>query len=142
MAYNSKYTGQQVEDILDSVGNKQDSIADLDTIRQGASLGETSVQEEGGYATTSGIRHREDSLLYTFKGSSNESDGDCIIPTMREIFENDYIVANGIYDRHNGFKYSLKHSEYEGDGDYIIATIDYVDDAIANAITNTLNTPV
>lgn len=81
--------------------SKQDSIADLDTIRQGASLGETSVQEEGGYATISGIRHREDSLLYTFKGSSNESDGD-----------------------------------------YIIATIDYVDDAIANAITNTLNTPV
>lgn len=44
MAYNSKYTGQQVEDVLDSVGNKQDKITDLKTIREGASKGATAVQ--------------------------------------------------------------------------------------------------
>lgn len=39
MAYNSKYTGQQVEDILDSVKGKQDTISDLEEIRSGASKG-------------------------------------------------------------------------------------------------------
>lgn len=44
MSYNSKYTGKQVEEILDSVGGKQDAIADLDGIRDGASKGATAVQ--------------------------------------------------------------------------------------------------
>lgn len=44
MSYNSKYTGTQVEEILDSVGGKQDAIADLDAIRSGAEKGATALQ--------------------------------------------------------------------------------------------------
>lgn len=39
MAYNSKYTGQEVENLLGKIDNKQDAISDLDEIRRGASKG-------------------------------------------------------------------------------------------------------
>lgn len=42
--FNSKYTGEGVESILDSVGGKQDTISDLETIRDGASKGATALQ--------------------------------------------------------------------------------------------------
>lgn len=44
MSYNSKYTGKQVEEILESVGGKQDRITDLTAIREGASKGATAIQ--------------------------------------------------------------------------------------------------
>lgn len=44
--FNSKYTGEEVENILDSVGSKQDAIIDLQTIREGAAKGATALQEE------------------------------------------------------------------------------------------------
>lgn len=47
MAYNSKYTGKEVEVLLDSVGNKQDQIDDLDEIRSGAVAGTTALQPDG-----------------------------------------------------------------------------------------------
>ena len=45
MSYNSKYTGAEVEGILDSVGGKQDAISDLDAIRSGANKGTTAYQK-------------------------------------------------------------------------------------------------
>ena len=39
MAYNSKYTGAEVENLLSKIDNKQDAISDLDEIRSGASKG-------------------------------------------------------------------------------------------------------
>lgn len=58
MSYNSKYTGAQVEGLLDKAGDtytkeeveariasKQDTISDLDDIREGAALGKTALQE-------------------------------------------------------------------------------------------------
>ncbi|MEE1517519.1 MAG: hypothetical protein UF228_07980 [Lachnospiraceae bacterium] len=42
--FNSKYTGEEVENILDSVGGKQDAISDLEAIRSGAEKGTTAVQ--------------------------------------------------------------------------------------------------
>lgn len=44
--FNSKYTGEEVEEILDSVEGKQDAIRDLDAIRSGAEKGATALQEE------------------------------------------------------------------------------------------------
>ena len=44
MAYNSKYTGAEVENLLGKIDNKQDTISDLDEIRSGASKGATAVQ--------------------------------------------------------------------------------------------------
>lgn len=44
MSYNSKYTGAQVEDLLDQIENKQNEIEDLDTIRSGAAKGATALQ--------------------------------------------------------------------------------------------------
>lgn len=46
MSYNSKYKSSKIEEILDSVGGKQDAINDLSAIREGASKGATSVQPE------------------------------------------------------------------------------------------------
>ena len=43
MAYQSKYTGLQIDDILDSVEYKQDQIEDLEQIRAGAK-GATALQ--------------------------------------------------------------------------------------------------
>ena len=46
MAYNSKYTGAEVENLLGKIDNKQDAISDLDEIRRGAAKGTTAVQPE------------------------------------------------------------------------------------------------
>lgn len=44
MSYKSKYTGLQIDDLLDSVGGKQNEIEDLDSIRAGAAKGATALQ--------------------------------------------------------------------------------------------------
>lgn len=44
MSYKSKYTGLQIDDILDSVEGKQNEIEDLDSIRAGAAKGATALQ--------------------------------------------------------------------------------------------------
>ena len=56
MAYNSKYTGAQVEAKLDAVDGKQDKISDLDTIRSGAALGATALQTETYKGTVTGVK--------------------------------------------------------------------------------------
>ncbi|MBO7331284.1 MAG: hypothetical protein J6U52_05790 [Alistipes sp.] len=43
--YESKYTGEEIDERLDKVGNKQDIIAELDDIRRGAGKGTTAVQK-------------------------------------------------------------------------------------------------
>lgn len=42
--YESKYTGEEIDELLGKVDDKQDTIADLDDIRAGASKGATAVQ--------------------------------------------------------------------------------------------------
>ena len=44
MSYNSKYTGAEVESLLDAANGKQDKITDLDAIRSGAAAGATALQ--------------------------------------------------------------------------------------------------
>ncbi|MBR4856013.1 MAG: hypothetical protein IKU94_05245 [Bacteroidaceae bacterium] len=55
MSYNSKYTGAEVEALLDSANGKQDKIEDLDTIRAGAAAGATALQEEQYKGTVTGV---------------------------------------------------------------------------------------
>lgn len=74
MAYNSKYTGAQVEAQLDKVDGKQDAISDLATIRAGAAKGATALQSvpseyvteseltAKGYATTSQLAGKQDTI--------------------------------------------------------------------------------
>lgn len=74
MSYNSKYKGNEVEVILDSVNGKQDKIIDLDAIRSGAELGSTALQSvpseyvteteliNKGYATTSALNGKVDKV--------------------------------------------------------------------------------
>ena len=58
MAYQSKYTGLQIDDILDSVEWKQDEIEDLSSIRAGAQKGATALQSytEKYTGTVTGIK--------------------------------------------------------------------------------------
>lgn len=44
MDFNSKHKSREIEEILDSVGGKQDAISDLDAIRSGAEKGATALQ--------------------------------------------------------------------------------------------------
>ena len=82
MSYNSKYTGAEVEALLDAANGKQDKIADLDAIRSGAAAGATALQSvpaeyiteseltAKGYATTSALNDKVDKV--TGKGLSTE----------------------------------------------------------------------
>ena len=74
MSYNSKHKSREIEEILDSVGGKQDTIADLDAIRSGAEKGATALQSipseyvteteltAKGYATTSALNDKVDKV--------------------------------------------------------------------------------
>lgn len=79
MSYNSKYKSSEIEAILDSVGGKQDAIADLDTIRSGAAKGATALQSytEKYTGTITGIKMNGAS-----KGTSGVVDlGTVSVPT-------------------------------------------------------------
>lgn len=63
MSYNSKYKSSEIEEILDSVEDKQNKITDLDTIRSGAAKGATALQSvPSGYATTSDLDNKVDKV--------------------------------------------------------------------------------
>ena len=74
MSYNSKYTGAQVEELLDQIENKQNEIEDLEAIREGAAKGATALQSipseyvtenelnAKGYATTSQVNAKQDTI--------------------------------------------------------------------------------
>lgn len=81
--FNSKHTGEEVENILDSVGSKQDAISDLQTIREGAAKGATSVQpsdiedvarKDSGYVMANGILDENDGYWYLPKNSLNDKE--------------------------------------------------------------------
>lgn len=83
MDFNSKYKSSEIERILDSVGDKQDAITDLEEIRQGAAKGATALQE-----------HQP---LKTINGESVVGEGNIAIPggsgTITEIKANGTSVA-------------------------------------------------
>lgn len=78
MAYNSKYTGAQVEAKLDAVDGKQDTISDLATIRAGAAKG-ANAQKYANDAKAGAISDAEGKLAAAIEAevtrSNNYADG-------------------------------------------------------------------
>lgn len=85
--FESKYEGAEVEAMLDSIGDKQEKITDLEAIRDGASKGATALQSipsdyvteselnSKGYATTSELNNKADkSSLSTVATSGRYTD--------------------------------------------------------------------
>ena len=87
MAYQSKYTGLQIDDILDSVEWKQGKIEDLASIRAGAQKGATALQSytEKYTGTVTGIK-----INGVVKSGSGVIDlGTISTPTKTSQLEND-----------------------------------------------------
>ena len=86
MAYQSKYTGLQIDDILDSVEWKQSKIEDLASIRAGAQKGATALQSytEKYTGTVTGIK-----INGVVKSGSGVIDLGTITPTKISQLEND-----------------------------------------------------
>lgn len=112
--FNSKYTGEEVENILDSVGSKQDAISDLQTIREGAAKGATAVQPvdiedvarlDEEYVVANGIVSKQD--VYYHLPNTNTSDAAHTLATKGDLSSTietyiaDFTIASlreGIYD--------------------------------------------
>ena len=61
--FESKYTGEEVEEKLDSIDGKQDKITDLDAIREGASKGATALQSiPSEYVTENDLNNKVDKV--------------------------------------------------------------------------------
>ena len=86
MAYQSKYTGLQIDDILDSVEWKEGKIEDLEQIRAGAQKGATALQSytEKYTGTVTGIK-----INGVVKSGSGVIDLGTITPTKISQLEND-----------------------------------------------------
>lgn len=82
MSYKSKYTGPQIDDILDSVEGKQNEIEDLASIRSGAAKGATALQSytEKYTGTVTGIKMNGAS-----KGTSGVVDLGTVITAHQDI---------------------------------------------------------
>lgn len=165
--FNSKYTGQEVEDLLNKIDGKQDTISDLDEIRSGASKGATAVQPDdipnsaepmicaytiGSYtARTIALEN------HTYNGQTMDYREGAIIsitnPFNKDVvFEGGTLTLDGNEYEANAFTLKVGATALFslGPDPGVLcpissiggATTTYVDQAIANAITNTLNTPV
>lgn len=174
MAYNSKYTGAEVENLLGKIGNKQDTISDLASIREGAAKGATAVQpedipnevelitisgdmlaDEPTYTATEAQAiidaYNTNKLIAIKCGTRINFGKGWFIPNINirsqatdkqvyisGVLANFYIEHRFIYNTSTG-----SISVYvDKKVDLSAVTTTYVDEAIANAITNTLNTPV
>lgn len=117
MSYNSKYKGNEVEEILDSVGGKQDAITDLEEIRQGAAKGATAIQDVSGKADDTSVVHKTGnetiSGAKTFNSGVNFlGDGDSNAVTLST---NTRINVNGTNQTVLGFgsgTFYINHGNY------------------------------
>ena len=118
MSYKSKYTGPQIDDILDSVEGKQNEIEDLASIRSGAAKGATALQSytEKYTGTITGI-----TMNGVSKGTSGVVDLGTVITSHQDI--------SGKVDKVSGkqlstedFTTALK-TKLEGLGNYDDTTI-------------------
>ena len=129
MSYNSKYTGAEVEALLDAASGKQDKITDLDAIRSGAAAGATALQSvpaeyvteteltNKGYATTSALENKVDkvfgkqlstedfttALKEKLEGLSNYNDEEISAAVSSLQIQIDYLVSGNANDAINSF---------------------------------------
>ena len=129
MSYNSKYTGAEVEALLDAASGKQDKITDLDAIRSGAAAGATALQSvpaeyvteteltNKGYATISALENKVDkvfgkqlstedfttALKEKLEGLSNYNDEEISAAVSSLQIQIDYLVSGNANDAINSF---------------------------------------
>ena len=129
MSYNSKYTGAEVEALLDAANGKQDKITDLDAIRSGAAAGATALQSvpaeyvteteltNKGYVTTSALDDKVDkvtgkqlstedfttALKEKLEGLSNYNDEEISAAVSSLQIQIDYLVSGNANDAINSF---------------------------------------
>jgi hypothetical protein len=127
MSYNSKYKSSKIEEILDSVGGKQDAIADLDAIRSGAEKGATALQSytEKYTGTITGIKMNGAS-----KGSSGVVDLGNVVTSVK-INGSTKSPSSGVVDLGTVITSHQSLSNYY--------TKSEVDSKIASSITNAIN---
>jgi hypothetical protein len=140
MAYKSKFKGKEIDDRLDLVSElseevkeKQDSIDDLDSIRNNAKKGASAVQYE------QGTRKFKSILINGFSGC--ESGAVYALPQELTGYEDDIIATKSTLKLINGQSVFKEEGESENitvEG----VTEDYVDNAIRTAITEALTTEV
>lgn len=94
--FESKYTGAEVEALLDSVSGKQDLINDLDAIREGASKGATALQSiPSEYVTESDLNNKVDKV--DGKGLSTEDFTSALKSKLEGLSNyNDTEIANAV----------------------------------------------
>ena len=131
MSFNSKYKSSEIEEILGSVGGKQNAINDLEEIRQGAAKGATAVQSISASVTTGSVTAGN-----FFNVTKDPSTGNVSI----QMIQNTLASGKTAIPYTTDVKRYIDQAIANGGGGG--ASTDYVDNAIANAITNTLNTPV
>jgi hypothetical protein len=125
-----------VASIERQIANKQSTIADLDTIRKGAQKGMTALQEEQYKGTVTGIKMNGQT-----KGLSGVVDLGTVLTEHQDISGKQDVLVSG-----ENIK-TINGESILGEGDIVIeggggVTEEYVNNAIAEAITTTLNTEV
>ena len=96
MDFNSKYKSSEIERILDSVGDKQDAITDLEEIRQGAAKGATALQEHQPLKTINGESIVGEGDI-TISGGSGSSGGMTYVEDATNANTQVTIQANQMY---------------------------------------------
>lgn len=139
MAYNSKYTGEEVENLLDKTSSSDASNFAVCDSSGNSMIKEVTIE---GFQLLPGVQVR-----IKFLNSATTS------PMILDVNDTGafscYYKGNAMHMGWCPFIADKIYTfTYDGDnrwileGDWDGVSSDYVDDAIKNAITNTLNTPV
>lgn len=133
--FSASPAAQITEENIEAWNGKQDAISDLEKIREGAQKGMTALQEEQYKGTVTGIKMNGQT-----KGLSGVVDLGTVLTEHQDISgKQDKLVSGENIKTING-------QSVLGEGDIVIegggVTEEYVNNAIAEAITTTLNTEV
>ena len=133
--FSASPAAQITEENIEAWNGKQDAISDLEKIREGAQKGKTALQEEQYKGTVTGIKMNGQT-----KGLSGVVDLGTVLTEHQDISgKQDKLVSGENIKTING-------QSVLGEGDIVIegggVTEEYVNNAIAEAITTTLNTEV
>lgn len=133
--FSASPAAQITEENIEAWNGKQDAISDLEKIREGAQKGMTALQEERYKGTVTGIKMNGQT-----KGLSGVVDLGTVLTEHQDISgKQDKLVSGENIKTING-------QSVLGEGDIVIegggVTEEYVNNAIAEAITTTLNTEV
>jgi hypothetical protein len=135
--FSASPAAQITEENIEDWNGKQDAIGDLEDIRQGAAKGMTALQEEQYKGTVTGIKMNGQT-----KGLSGVVDLGTVLTEHQDISGKQDVLVSG-----KNIK-TIYGTSLLGSGDIVIegggggVTEEYVNNAIAEPITTTLNTEV